>query len=685
MKNLWTLIILITLPVFAFGQLYYEPFSSSGVVNGSTTTISCSGVEGDTRTYLGVFNDTEIDPTFYGGSATEYYFAGQDIGDANAGACSTSETLTITGLDISGVTGDLILCFDIAEDDDGSNQDWEVSDLIEITAAMGGFPSQPIVNISGTDSNTEPVVDTDCDGADTTEDPAVTSSWTTYCFEFPILFSATTLDIEFGINGFAAFDEDFAIDNIYVWDSDDAGAPASTTLACFVCTDTPTASSGTGTISLSGPAADDPLNGGVADVNTLDDGFIADLAAASGCAGTFIPTIGTIGVTGGGTGAGTISGLLLPDGTSVANVPFQLYEVSQSCSDDAVIGDILLADGANGSTLQDAAPTPSDLTSSNIFSEVVGSGDFSGRNQVCMDFTGLGVQDVGFWIGDVETSDAVPGLVFVYDESGNLISSEQLPTVTSSADQISSGDGLCEGSSAADNGGDCGNDETLHVSVSADVNIGQICIQVGDFYDDITTAGGSEHLSFGGVVTGGSCLVPVTLTDFRVEAREDQAALSWSTASEIDNAFFIVEHSIDSRNFEGIGQIEGAGNTIEEQQYNFVHETPANGTNYYRLKQVDFDGSFEYSEIQSVKFGKDSWAEVVPTLAKDEVLVRYDNELSSDGLIQIYSLTGELVLQTSVETNALEQGIDISHFDAGHYFLRITSSNKTLTKRFVKQ
>ena len=81
-----------------------------------------------------------------------------------------------------------------------------------------------------------------------------------------------------------------------------------------------------------------------------------------------------------------------------------------------------------------------------------------------------------------------------------------------------------------------------------------------------------------------------------------QNILQWITASETNNAYFIVQHTADpALGFEDLGKVTGAGTTTTAQTYNYSHLTPVVGVNYYRLKQVDFDGSSETFEIRAVE------------------------------------------------------------------------------------
>lgn len=96
--------------------------------------------------------------------------------------------------------------------------------------------------------------------------------------------------------------------------------------------------------------------------------------------------------------------------------------------------------------------------------------------------------------------------------------------------------------------------------------------------------------------------LPVELLSFEVEERGDAAVLSWSTASEINNAYFAIERSETGRHFEKIGVVNGNGNSTAIHNYQFIDESPLIGTSYYRLRQVDFDGRFEYAHVTATFF-----------------------------------------------------------------------------------
>ncbi|NJN78400.1 MAG: hypothetical protein HC803_08785 [Saprospiraceae bacterium] len=102
----------------------------------------------------------------------------------------------------------------------------------------------------------------------------------------------------------------------------------------------------------------------------------------------------------------------------------------------------------------------------------------------------------------------------------------------------------------------------------------------GDRFDN---NGGSNYNRTFSVTT-----LPIELTSFTAKKQENTTQLNWTTSTEENNDFFTIEKSLDGINFEAIGTKAGAGNSLEVREYNFTDAKPANGKNYYRLKQTDF-------------------------------------------------------------------------------------------------
>ncbi|MBK0404882.1 T9SS type A sorting domain-containing protein [Adhaeribacter sp. BT258] len=181
--------------------------------------------------------------------------------------------------------------------------------------------------------------------------------------------------------------------------------------------------------------------------------------------------------------------------------------------------------------------------------------------------------------------------------------------------------------------------------------------------------------------------LPVTLTSFTGKLVNKQTELHWATASEKNNDKFLVERSLDGRKFETIGTVKGNGTTNAAQHYTFTDARPAQGTNYYRLKQTDFDGATEYSKIVAVKNTTAVQTELVvyPVPATSEITVSLHESAGLEKL-QIFSLAGNLVKQANLNgRNNLQLTIPISELPAGYYLVQVSGAQNSFTKKIVKQ
>ena len=141
-------------------------------------------------------------------------------------------------------------------------------------------------------------------------------------------------------------------------------------------------------------------------------------------------------------------------------------------------------------------------------------------------------------------------------------------------------------------------------------------------------------------------VLPVEYLLFTAKASGDKVDLRWKTVSEFNNKEFEIEHSDDAVDFRKIGTILGNGTSLAEQEYFFCHKTPSYGTNYYRLKQIDYDGRFEYNEIVSVSFIEaNEWiGQIYPNPSQSEnVYVDFYSLQNEEIGVSVFDNSGKLV------------------------------------------
>ncbi|MGB1217697.1 MAG: T9SS type A sorting domain-containing protein, partial [Saprospiraceae bacterium] len=182
------------------------------------------------------------------------------------------------------------------------------------------------------------------------------------------------------------------------------------------------------------------------------------------------------------------------------------------------------------------------------------------------------------------------------------------------------------------------------------------------------------------------CALPVELISFTGNKKGADVILNWNTTSEINNDYFVVEHSLNGDSFEKIGQVNGSGNTTYEVNYDFTHKNPRVGYNYYRLRQVDYDGSFEYSNVVRVRFdSKENSIYVRPTVASNEVTLVLTQKFETQATLQVMDVAGRILMTENMEMNVLEMTLSIEDLASGHYFVKVKGDNETYTTRFVKK
>jgi hypothetical protein len=174
------------------------------------------------------------------------------------------------------------------------------------------------------------------------------------------------------------------------------------------------------------------------------------------------------------------------------------------------------------------------------------------------------------------------------------------------------------------------------------------------------------------IVSDGSAL-PVELLYFYGEKEGENVLLSWETATELNNDYFDVEYSLDGINFEKIGQVQGAGTTIENQSYEFLHNPRrdiAVQRFYYRLKQVDFDRKQEYTDIIQITFDIEQSViiNVYPNPATDFINIKI-NETQIGEMVQIIDIQGRILAEFRLE--GLSSQYQVSNFPVGAYFIKI--------------
>ena len=181
--------------------------------------------------------------------------------------------------------------------------------------------------------------------------------------------------------------------------------------------------------------------------------------------------------------------------------------------------------------------------------------------------------------------------------------------------------------------------------------------------------------------------LPVTLIDFTARAEGLAAArLTWATASELNNAGFTVERSLDARVFQGIGTVAGAGTSTSRHDYTLLdNKLPAGATLlYYRLRQMDLNGTLTYSPVRTVALTAQAAGFVVyPTkVPVDQAATYLYTGPAEAGTLQVLDMLGRVVRTAQVDGRAQGE-VPLAGLSSGSYLLRYTSATTSFGGRCV--
>ncbi|MDO6391609.1 T9SS type A sorting domain-containing protein [Pontibacter sp. BT731] len=260
-------------------------------------------------------------------------------------------------------------------------------------------------------------------------------------------------------------------------------------------------------------------------------------------------------------------------------------------------------------------------------------------------------------------------LAFATDPDGNIVNAEPVFGT------------LPEGLALAANG-------TISVTNPAALGEGAfpLTIAVTDQF------GGSIELSIVIRLLGNEPIIiplPVELVYFTATVRNNQAHLEWLTASELDNDRFEIERSLDARSFEKVGTVKGKGTTSLETKYQFTDRTPVQGTVYYRLRQVDVDGQFAYSNVIAVNakgLARELATQAYPNPFQDVIKVTLTVPEAQVAAMTIYDINGRRVMAKDMDldagVNVLE--LQLGQLQTGMYILKVVGEGMESTTRIMK-
>ncbi len=177
--------------------------------------------------------------------------------------------------------------------------------------------------------------------------------------------------------------------------------------------------------------------------------------------------------------------------------------------------------------------------------------------------------------------------------------------------------------------------------------------------------------------------LPVELINFDANCDNNNVTLNWSTASETNNDYFTIERSSDAVNFEPVATVNGNGNSSTIINYSWSDDSPLSGTTYYRIKQTDFNGAFEYHGVKTVSCEQETEISIYPNPFEDSFKIQLSENTSYPITVEVLDYLGRTVHKQIVETSATEIALN-NQLSTGTYFVKVITQTTQVVERIVK-
>jgi Secretion system C-terminal sorting domain len=204
------------------------------------------------------------------------------------------------------------------------------------------------------------------------------------------------------------------------------------------------------------------------------------------------------------------------------------------------------------------------------------------------------------------------------------------------------------------------------------------CHTVGIFISQGACAGATVTASSGSCATS---TIPIELANFTARIYANLVELTWLTASETNNKGFQIERSDDGFYFSPINFVRGKGDSKGFTTYKLFDNTTLTGVNYYyRLRQIDLNGTESLSKVIGIKTSQDDKIYVSPNPANSQLNIYFSGEKAD---IKVYDLLGRLVLNQKNESTG-NRSLDISSLKSGNYIVEITVNGFISREKLIK-
>ncbi len=187
-----------------------------------------------------------------------------------------------------------------------------------------------------------------------------------------------------------------------------------------------------------------------------------------------------------------------------------------------------------------------------------------------------------------------------------------------------------------------------------------------------------------GIITNTIGVLPIELLYFHATDQGESVLLNWSTATEKNTDYFLVERSTDAVQWNPIGKVKAAGNSNSKIDYQLNDSDPLSGLSYYRLKNIDFDNTFQYSNTEVIERENNDEFMVYPNPSNGSFHIRLKHQQKGSAILNVFDATGKLVFTDGLnsESGSMDYEYERS-LDNGIYYIKIDSNGKPFNYKLI--
>ncbi len=189
------------------------------------------------------------------------------------------------------------------------------------------------------------------------------------------------------------------------------------------------------------------------------------------------------------------------------------------------------------------------------------------------------------------------------------------------------------------------------------------------------------------ILVSANAPLPIELFSFKAECHNHEVEINWTTSSEINNAYFTVQRSLDGTAFEDVTVLNGKGNSNMMVSYSYIDNNPYTGNSYYRLQQTDFNNKSTYSNIVANICNNEGFAivNIYPDVENHTATLAFNTEAEGNYHLTIFDVLGNKISSKDLHANKgfNKMNLDFSSYSQALYFMVLSNDSKTITHKFI--